>query len=84
MKHVLPFMVAAISVAIFLLTLDFKSGYCTGWEKGYKSGYCYEIENCVEPVVPVCPIPNIGDKSEQDGYNRGFTEGKAKRDGKGN
>lgn len=53
--------------------------YCDGWEEGYEQGWCYEIVNCVAPVVPVCPIPKVNQTSYKDGYNRGFTTAKNKR-----
>jgi len=72
-----------ITVTVFLilqvgalLATASDDSYCEGWEKGYVAGYCYEVVNCIEPVVPVCPIPEIGFDTYQDGYNRGFTKGK--------
>lgn len=53
--------------------------YCDGWDKGYKEGYCYEVQNCIEPIVPTCPIPKIGFETYMDGYNRGFIKGKEDR-----
>lgn len=53
--------------------------YCNGWEKGYKEGYCYQVDNCVAPSPPVCPTPLVNQDSYQDGYNRGFVKGKSDR-----
>lgn len=53
--------------------------YCDGWEDGYKQGWCYEDNACIEPVVPVCPIPKVGQNTYQDGYNRAFIKGRAAR-----
>ncbi len=63
---------------IYLFT--FGNTYCDGWEEGYKEGYCYEIVNCIEPVIPVCPTPEIGFDTYQDGYNRGFKKGQEKQE----
>ena len=52
-----------------------QSGFCEGWENGYKSGYCYGETYCIPPIAPICPIPRIGEDSYQGGYNRGFVAG---------
>jgi hypothetical protein len=53
--------------------------YCEGWESGYEQGWCYEVPGCIIPVVPVCPVPKVNQDTYTDGYNRGFTKGKASR-----
>lgn len=54
--------------------------YCDGWEDGFEDGYCYEQGmSCVAPATPVCPIPKVGQEKYQDGYNRAFKKGEAKR-----
>ena len=80
MKHIMPIFVAIISIAIFIATIDFKKTYQEGWKKGYKAGYCYQIVNCIDPIVPVCPIPIINFTTYQDGYDRAFLEGKEDQD----
>lgn len=57
------------------LTVYAATGFCEGWSDGYKAGYCYQQYGCIPPIVPICPIPNIGEDSYQDGYNRGFLAG---------
>ena len=52
-----------------------QSAFCEGWEEGYKSGWCYEIVNCYEPYVPMCPYPDWGEDHWKGGYNRGFVQG---------
>ncbi len=68
-----------IVTIIFLILLStsiaFANAFCDGWENGYKAGYCYRKFACIEPIVPICPIPRIGENSYQDGYNRGFLSG---------
>jgi len=49
--------------------------FCDGWEDGYKAGYCYRQFGCLEPLVPLCPLPRLGEDSYKDGYNRGFLAG---------
>jgi hypothetical protein len=51
--------------------------YCTGWDKGYKAGYCYEKGfGCIAPISPICPIPRIDCmEGYKCGYNRGFVKG---------
>jgi hypothetical protein len=57
----------------------FVSDFCDGWDDGYKEGWCYQIDNCIAPVPPVCPTPEVGETRYKDGYNRGFTKGKKDR-----
>ena len=51
------------------------SSFCAGYQDGYRAGYCYNKFGCIEPIPPICPIPNIGESSYSDGYNRGFLVG---------
>lgn len=53
------------------------NAFCEGWDKGYVRGYCYRKQNCIEPIIPLCPIPRIGESTYEDGYNRGFERGRA-------
>jgi hypothetical protein len=51
------------------------SDFCEGWKDGYKSGWCFErAYGCLSPLVPLCPLQNIGEKTYKDGYNRGFVQ----------
>lgn len=50
-------------------------GFCEGWEAGYVAGYCYQKYSCLEPLVPLCPLPRLGEDNYQGGYNRGFLVG---------
>jgi len=53
-----------------------QDNYCDGWEDGYKAGWCYEVVGCVDPIVPVCPVPTVNCNSGYKcGYNRGFKAG---------
>ena len=56
---------------------DSQTAYCEGWEDGYIAGYCYRKYGCIEPIPPVCPIPEINEDGYRDGYNRGFIKGRA-------
>lgn len=60
---------------IFFVSLAFASSFCDGWAAGYKAGYCYQKYGCISPMIPICPIPNVGENTYQDGYNRGFATG---------
>ena len=79
---------------LFLLVLfGFSSSaqttiFDTGFNAGFKSGYCYSPTNsvhsfpiCVPPIPPIPPLPQINESADsyQDGYNRGFLYGVAKR-----
>ncbi|MGA2091777.1 MAG: hypothetical protein ABSH16_00010 [Sedimentisphaerales bacterium] len=52
-----------------------QSGFCEGWENGWKAGYCYGDTYCMAPLAPLCPLPRLGEDSYQGGYNRGFIAG---------
>jgi len=68
--------VFAIVCSILLFSsLAFADAFCDGWEDGYKAGYCYRQYACLEPLVPLCPLPRLGEDTYQDGYNRGFLAG---------
>jgi hypothetical protein len=51
------------------------NSFCAGFEEGFKSGACDGKFGCIPPIPPICPIPNIGEQTFQDGYNRGFKLG---------
>lgn len=53
--------------------------YCTGWERGWEAGYCYNKFSCISPIAPLCPIPSLNETGYQGGYNRGFIAGQARR-----
>jgi len=74
MKNLLITLLIVVSFSFIATTTKFEKGF----NDGYKNGWCYEINNCIEPIVPIAPIPNINesDTSYTDGYNRGFTKGK--------
>ncbi|PVD49985.1 hypothetical protein DC498_22510 [Terrimonas sp.] len=56
-----------------------KSQFATGFEKGFKEGYCYNTKSiyCNPAITPITPIPRINEseQSYQDGFNRGFQTG---------
>jgi len=65
-------------VFIIIVSL-FTNDFCDGYEKGYRDGYCYELEHngigCIEPITPVCPLPEGAEFSYEHGYERGFLDG---------
>ncbi len=80
-----------IQLLLFIITLLSKSlvaqsNYSSGFDEGYKNGYCYGDAFCSSPIPPITPIPLIGesDDSYQDGYNRGFSVGTKDRQKKNN
>ena len=60
---------------LLLFTVVDDSDFCDGWEDGYVQGYCYQVENCNEPLIPLCPLPEVNEDTFTDGYNRGFLKG---------
>lgn len=61
---------------LFLFSgLAWADDFCDGWYDGYIAGYCHNQFQCMEPMVPMCPMQNMGEESYQDGYNRGFLAG---------
>ena len=56
---------------------EIQNNFCKGYDKGYKAGYCHQVQFCIEPISPICPLPEIGEDSNsfKDGYNRGFVDG---------
>lgn len=82
MKKLLLLLLLLINLSLIvpekpkILSTSTEKTYCDGWEKGYIQGYCYEVIGCVKPIVPICPIPKVGQTSYDDGYNRGFLKGK--------
>ena len=56
---------------------SYQTDFCKGWEDGYKDGWCYGYGyGCLKPIAPICPVPNYGEVSYKDGYNRGFLKGR--------
>lgn len=53
--------------------------FCTGYATGYQRGFCAGEFGCIPPIPPICPIPNIGEQSYQDGYDRGYADGREAR-----
>jgi hypothetical protein len=74
-KHLRIFLVLVLVAAAAGFGYYGDTGFCAGWEEGYKAGYCYEEYFCMAPVAPICPIPRIGEDTYQGGYNRGFIRG---------
>jgi hypothetical protein len=79
-------LILSMGLTSFVSTQDLKvkstyslATYSDGWEAGYVQGWCYEVSNCISPLVPMCPIPKIGQDTYSDGYNRGFLKGKSNR-----
>jgi hypothetical protein len=69
------FIVILVIILLSLSSLAFASDFCEGYQDGYAVGYCYHQFACIKPISPICPIPNIGENTYQDGYNRGFLAG---------
>lgn len=66
---------AFLSLLFTGITLAYANSFCSGYYAGYKAGYCYRETYCVSPIPPLCPLPNLGENSYSDGYDRGFLDG---------
>lgn len=67
--------IAVVCCILCLASIASASAFCDGWEDGYKARYCYRQYACLPPLVPLCPLPRLGEETYQDGYNRGFLAG---------
>lgn len=73
-----------VTLAFFILSITVfgqSNNYQKGFQNGFKEGYCHNDYGCVVPVIPITPIPLIGEDFDnyQDGYNRGFKMGLEKK-----
>ena len=64
-----------LSLVFLLSTSAIADDFCDGWFDGYVAGFCQGVFQCPEPMVPMCPMPEIGEDSYQDGFARGFIAG---------
>lgn len=78
MKKLILFSTLLITTHISYAQTDFSNGYKSGW----KAGYCFQEDFCSSPIPPSAPMPNLNKNSFQDGYNRGFIDGKASKSSK--
>ena len=54
----------------------FANEWCSGWQRGYVTGYMNAKNTNIKPIVPFCPIKPIkgyGDPSSD--YEWGYVEG---------
>lgn len=81
-------MIKTIAFVLFLfitITATAQSNFDIGFKEAFANGYCYSSKNagwyCNPPIPPFPPLPQITENynSLQDGYNRGFLFGQAKR-----
>lgn len=63
-------------ILLFSISM-FSQDYYSAYQEGYKKGYCFEDFGCTPPIPPNSPTPRSGFDSYEDGYNRGFSDGKA-------
>lgn len=68
---------ARMILVLGLLATPAFAGYddfCSGFEEGYKAGWCEGSSVCMEPMVPMCPMAPIGRDNFQGGYAVGFKQ----------
>jgi hypothetical protein len=72
-------LITAVALLIAFLGYSEKetqNDYEQGWMDGYPKGYCYRDLNCISPIPPVCPVPDVTEENTYNGgYARGFYEG---------
>lgn len=76
-KLTLNISVLLFSSFILIEQTSAQSNFDIGYKMGYENGYCFKHFPCVPPLVPITPIPYLGEtfNSYSDGYNRGVVEG---------
>jgi len=73
MKNIVA--VLLLSLTLLGSALAYGTSFSDGWRDGYIEGYCYRQYACITPLVPIAPIPEIGERTYMDGYKRGFLDG---------
>jgi hypothetical protein len=80
-KKILKYNVLLIVFIFFGLNKTFSQNqFSIGYKNGFKAGYCYNKGvGCISPIPPIPPLPNINESwsNFQDGYNRGFIDGRS-------
>lgn len=67
-----------LAVALLLSTVaDARTAFCEGFIAGFKAGACHGQQFCLPPLPPMCPMPEMGERTYMQGYDRGFLEGLA-------
>ncbi len=78
---IILFLVFSFEKADTYQTLDtvVPTEFCEGWEAGYCEGWEYVKgrEFAICPIIPLCPMPDLFREQYNDGYNRGFLQGKS-------
>lgn len=83
-KLILVFVVVLSSLCFYGFAtkehnIDVKTEFCKGFDEGYCEGYKdVKGQFVVCPVVPVCPVPEVGLDTYKGGYNAGFKAGSNK------
>jgi hypothetical protein len=73
------FKYAILTLLVFGMIEAFaQSPFATGFNQGFKVGYCYNRGiQCIPPLPPIAPLPNLRESRESyiDGYNKGLLMG---------
>jgi hypothetical protein len=79
-KKIFKYYILVIVFIFFGLNKTFsQNNFSLGYNNGFKAGYCYNKGvGCIAPIPPITPIPNLNESlyNFQDGYNRGFIDGR--------
>ena len=76
MKKLNIFRVIVVAT-LLAVSLNFTpaDAYCSGWNEGYKFGYCYQKQFCTVPYnIPTCPLV-LNNATYENGYQAGFLRG---------
>ena len=69
-------------IALAMLTMAaagpaIASGYCQGYQDGYRAGFCAVKQPCYNVSAPGCPSGSWDRNTYEDGYSRGYAAGAA-------
>ncbi len=80
-KRIFKYYILLIVFIFFGLNKTFSQNkFSLGYNNGFKAGYCYNKGGgCISPLPPFPPAPNYPESfyNFQDGYNRGFIDGRS-------
>ena len=69
-------LLALSMISLFASAAALGSEFCSGFEKGYKTGYKKAANTSLEPLAPLCPLqPLKGFGDPRSDFEHGYTIG---------